>query len=99
MSTIKTEFKKASEQNNDDKSDFDSKLINQLDEFVSKLVRPDENYESLQKIDEDIAKLDSSLVKFEALKARAENQIKISSKSYSDLLTENESLKHKLGLN
>ena len=97
MSTIKTVSKKPSEQNNDDKSDFDVRLINELDLFVSKLTQ-DENHESLQKIDEDITKLDSSLGTLEALKSRAENQIKISSKSYSALLTENELLKHKLGL-
>jgi len=98
MSTIKTVSKKPSEQNKDDRSDFGVKLVNELDLFVSKLTNPDENHESLQKINEDITKLDSSLDTLVALKTRAENQIKTSNEAYSALLTENESLKHKLGL-
>lgn len=98
MLSVKTESKKVSEQNNDDRSDFDSKLVNELDLFVSKLTNPDKNHESLQKINEDLAKLDSSLDTLAALKTRAENQIKTSNEAYSALLSENESLKHKLGL-
>ncbi len=98
MLSVKTESKKVSEQNNDDRSDFDSKLVNELDLFVSKLTNPDKNHESLQKINEDLAKLDSSLDTLAALKTRAENQIKTSNEAYSVLLSENESLKHKLGL-
>ena len=63
MSTIKTVSKKPSEQNNDDKSDFGVRLINELDLFVSKLTQ-DENHESLQKINEDITK--NSLARIES---------------------------------
>lgn len=99
MKPIKTVSKKVSEQNNEDRSDFGLKIVDELNIFMSKLMPNEIQKKYLKKLEEEITKTASAIQPLELLKSRAEAQIKILTETHSKLLTENELLKQKLGLN
>ena len=99
MKPITTVSKKVSEQNNEDRSDFGLKIVDELNIFMSKLMPNEIQKKYLKKIEDENAKVSSAIETLEALKSRADTQVKILIETHSKLLAENELLKQKLGLN